>query len=133
MSIANFNQTFKDRTSLKDYDFSWLGRGYTIEVKHNVPDGSDQRESPFVGAQIHKGTESLGHEYSVAITDEVGRTISNPKGLTDERIIKAFDTLKDRFEKVAKAEMYLGTYPKDSGTPTPRPPVMRNSVGSMRP
>ena len=54
-----------------------------------------------------------------------GRTISSPKDLTDELIIKAFDELKERFEKVAKAEKYLGTYPKVSTTLTPRPPVMR--------
>lgn len=133
--VANFNRPpFNPNNSSKtldNYDFSWLGRGYTISVKQH--EAVDQRDTSSVSAVILKDGEKVGYEYEVRVTNHEGRTITSPKDLTDELVLKAFDELKGRFEKVAKAEKYLGTYPKISPTPTPRPPVMRNSEGSVRP
>lgn len=127
--VANFNRPpFNPNNhskTLENYDFSWLGRGYTISVKHNIPNGGDQRDTSSVSAVILKDGEKIGFEYEIRVVNHDGRTISSPKDLTDELIIKTFDELKGRFEKVAKAEKYLGTYPKISPTPTPRPSVMR--------
>lgn len=131
--VANFNHTYKDKASLADYDYSWLPAGYKISVKHNVPDGTDQRASSSVSAVIVKNRLEMGSEYDVRVVDENDRMVTGPQELTDERIIRAFDKLKVRFEKVVKAEKYLGEYPKVSTGMTPRPPAMRNSVGTMRP
>ncbi len=133
--VANFNspQAAPPKTSLDSYDFSWLGRGYAIKVKHNIPTGGDQRDSPSVSAIILKDGEELGYEYNVRVVTEDGRAVSGPKDLTDERIIMVFDELKARFEKVSKAEKYLKVYPSHSTVLTPRPPVMRDSASSMRP
>lgn len=92
------------------YDFSWLSDGYTVHVKHNVPYGTDQRESSYVQATIYssKGPTDM----RVWIKGANGQSISGPEQITDENLIQAFDELKTKFVKVLNASKYLGTYPK---------------------
>lgn len=94
---------------MDNYDFSWLPKGATIEVK-KTPDSHDQREGTIYG-YVTARISGVSSAFNVTVVNSNNYPISNEFDITDEAMIRAFETLKTKYNAQVQVSKYLRTFP----------------------